>query len=241
MFHCLDARSGAQMWAQQVSTGKNNQVNSTAAIYNDMVVVASNHAQVVAYDTATGRRVWMQSTDGPCTTELLVQAGKIWAATAASIYSLDAPTGEILFHKSWPHMAVHTFTQAPESTFVVIHAAWEGRDQPARPAPTDRRVMLAFDGTTERFRVEAAEFLVGMRFDNVSGLIYESRFDGIGIIDPSTGQRLHNIHSDTEVIGYGLVHSHAGRIYAMDMRRSMYCLRCPTSERRPDHAENKKT
>jgi outer membrane protein assembly factor BamB len=107
VFRCLDARSGDQMWAETVSSGKNNQVNSTAVIYDDLVVVGSNDTLVAAYDTATGHGVWKQSTDGPCIAEILAQDGKIFATTTKSIYALDASTGEIVFRKRWQGMDVH--------------------------------------------------------------------------------------------------------------------------------------
>ncbi|PYP97107.1 MAG: hypothetical protein DMD38_05370 [Gemmatimonadetes bacterium] len=228
VFHCLDARSGAQIWAQQVSTGKNNQVNSTAAIYSDLVVVSSNDAVVAAYDTQTGRGVWRQSTDGPCITELLMQDGKIFVATAASIYTLDGSTGETLFKKNWQNLDVHSFTRCPASLVVVLKGA--GTRQPSSHGSSGPPQLIALSGTTEIFRVAAAEFIVGIRFDNDSGLIFESRLDGIGIVDPSTGQRLHNIYSENEVVGFGLVDVDDGRIYAMDMDRNMYCLRSPTNQ-----------
>ena len=230
VFHCLDARSGAQIWAQQVSTGKNNQVNSTAAISSDLVVVGSNDAVVAAYDIQTGRGAWMQSTDGPCITELLVQEEKIFAATAASIYVLDGSTGETHLKRNWQNMDVHSFTRCPASIVAVLKPTGARTSQPSSHSSSGPPQIIAFSGSTEMFRVDAAEFIVGIRFDDDSGLIFESRLDGIGIIDPSTGHRLHNIYSQNDVVGYGLVDVDGGRIYAMDMDRNMYCLRCPTNQ-----------
>ena len=36
-----------------------------------------------------------------------------------------------------------------------------------------------------------------LRFDDATGMVYEPRHDGIGIIDPATGQRIHHITSES--------------------------------------------
>src|SRR5205814_2087660 len=127
------------------------------------------------------------------------------------------------------NMVVHSFTRCPACIVVVLKPAAVDVSQPGSQGSRDPPQLIALSGTSELFRVAAAEFVVGIRCDGDSGLIYESRLDGIGIIDPSTGQRLHNIYSENEVAGYGLVDVHAGRIYAMDMESNLYCLRCPAN------------
>ena len=92
--------------------------------------------------------------------------------------------------------------------------------------------MVAFNGTSELFQVAAAEFVVGIRFDERSGLLYESRLDGLGIIDPATGDRLHNIYSEVDMFNCGLADIHDGRIYAMDTEGAIYCLRSPAAPAR---------
>jgi hypothetical protein len=49
-------------------------------------------------------------------------------------------------------------------------------------------------------------------------------------VDPSSGQRLHNIYSEDEPLGYGLVDIEGAHIYALDMGKSVYCLRHPQSQ-----------
>ena len=229
MFHCLDARSGERMWAHKVSTGRNNQVNSTAAIHDEMAVIGCNDALVAAYDVLTGVVVWKQSIDGPCTTEILTHAGKVFAATRGSVYTLDAATGEILFRKRWQHMEVRSMTMCGDAVVAVLRPEATGSSRVWNRAHTEPLQMVAFSGDSELFHEETAEFIVGIRFDGDSGLIYESRLDGLGIVDPSTGERLHNIHSEVEPVGYGLVDVDAGGIYAMD-GSSVYRLRRPLNE-----------
>ena len=221
MFHCLDALTGEPRWAHQVSTGKNNQVNATAAIHDDIVAIGSNEALVVAHDVLTGQERWRQSIDGPCSTELGSHDGEVFARTTGSIYAFDASAGALRFKKSWPQMDVHAWTRCRDSQLAVVKPAGRSGDQPPQ--------LIAFNGDADRFQIATAEFIVGIRFHPPSDLVYESRLDGLGIVDPSTGRRLHDVHSDDEMFGVGLVDIEAGRIYAMSMDGWIYCLRSPVA------------
>jgi len=220
MFHCLDAPSGKPLWNQQLSTRENNQVNSTAAIHGESVVIGCNAALIAAYDIPTGRLIWQQSIDGPCTSEVLAQGGTVFATTRSSIYGLDGATGEIVFHKNWPSLGVRAVALCRDSLVTVL--------APETPGSGGEQ-MMAFRGSSELFQVAAAEFVVGIRFHEDSGLLYESRIDGLGLVDPSTGRRLHNIYSEDDLVNFGLVDLEDGRIYAMDMEGAIYCLRSPAA------------
>ena len=224
MFHCLDAASGRLLWANKLSTERNNQVNATAAIQAEIVVVACNAGVIAAYDISTGHMVWQQSIDGPCITEILAQGGEVFAPTPNSIYALDAATGQIAFRKHWPSFDVGAVTLCRESVVSVL------LDRTRRDAERPRAELTAFQGTSDLFHVPAAEFVVGIRFHQDSGLIFESRLDGLGIVDPATGRRLHNIYRDDDLFGCGLVDVHEDRIYAMDMGGAIYALRSPMAD-----------
>jgi len=221
MFHCLDAASGRLLWAKKVSTERNNQVNATAAIHDDIAVIGCNAGLIAAYDIPTGRELWQQSIDGPCVDEILAQRGQVFATTADSIYALDAATGDIAFRKQWPSLQVRAVTLCRDSIVSVL------RDRTRRDAETLRGALVAFNGTKDLFHVPAAEFVVAIRFHEGSGLIFETRLDGLGIVDPATGGRLHNIHRDDDLFSCGLVDVDADRIYAMDMEGTIYALRSP--------------
>jgi len=90
--------------------------------------------------------------------------------------------------------------------------------------------MTAFEGSSELFQVKGAEFVVGIRFHEKSGLLYESRIGGLGIVDPSTGRRLHNIYRDDDLFNCGLVDIEGDRLYALDMDGAIYCLRSPAAQ-----------
>src|SRR5205809_6863658 len=81
--------------------------------------------------------------------------------------------------------------------------------------PADLPKMVAFKGGLQLFEVEAAEFVVGIRFHQDSGLLYESRIGGLGIIDPATGRRLHNLYTDDSLSNCGLVDLDDGQIHSM--------------------------
>ena len=217
------------MWAHQISAGRNNQVNSTAAIHDDIVVIGCNDALVAAYDALTGGAVWKQSIDGPCTTEILASDGKVFATTMGSVYALDTVTGAILFRKRWQHMEVHSVTLCRDAVVAVLKPAATGSNQVGNQAHGDPPQMIAFRGDSEVFHVATAEFNVGIRCDGDSGLIYESRLDSLGIIDPSTGRRLHNIYPDAGLFSCGLIDVDADGMYALD-DTSIYRLRRPLNE-----------
>ena len=231
MFHCLDASSGKPVWSQKLSARDNNQVNTTAAIHDEVVVMGCNAGVVVAYQIATGRVVWEQSIDGPCTSEILARGGKVFVTTWHSIYGLDASTGKIDFHKNWPSLNIRAVALCGDSLIIVLNPVMGVTRRKRNDPPADLPKMVGFRGESQLFEVEAAEFVVGIRFHGDSGLLYESRIDGLGIIDPATGRRLHNIYTDDTLLNCGLVDIDDGRIYAMvsDMEGAIYCLRSPAA------------
>lgn len=232
MFHCLDAPSGKPLWSQKLSPRENNQANATAAIHDEVVVMGCNAGVIVAYDIATGRMVWDQSIDGPCISEVLSQGDTVFATTSNSIYGLDAATGEIDFHKNWPSLDVRAVALCDDALIAVLHPGMGVTRRKRNDPPADLPKMVAFKGGLQLFEVEAAEFVVGIRFHQDSGLLYESRIGGLGIIDPATGRRLHNIYTDDSLFNCGLVDIDDGQIYAMvsDMEGAIYCLRSPVAQ-----------
>jgi outer membrane protein assembly factor BamB len=221
MFHCLDAPSGKLLWSQKLSTRENNQVNATAAIHDEVVVMGCNAAVIVAYDFGTGQVMWQQSIDGPCISEILAHGDSVFATTGSSIYGLEATTGEIVFHKNWPSLNVRAVALCRGLLVTVL----------APPVPASGgEQMTAFEGSSELFQVKGAEFVVGIRFHEKSGLLYESRIGGLGIVDPSTGRRLHNIYRDDDLFNCGLVDIEGDRLYALDMDGAIYCLRSPAAQ-----------
>jgi len=234
MFHCLDALSGKPLWSQKVSTRDNNQVNATAAIHDETVVMGCNAGVIVAYDIGTGRVIWQQSIDEPCSSEILAQGGKVLATTSNSIYGLDAPTGEIVFQKNWPSLRVRTVALCGDSLIAVLNPETPVTGRKRNDTLAELPKMVAIKGAAQLFEVQAAEFVVGIRFHEASGLLYESRIDGLGIVDPATGRRLHNIYSEDGLFNCGLVDTDDGRIYAMgsDMEGAIYCLRSPAAQAR---------
>ncbi len=231
MFHCLDASSGKPLWSRKLSPRDNNQVNATAAIRDEIVVTGCNAAVIVAYDIATGGMVWEQSIDGPCISEVLSQGDTVFATTSNSIYGLDASTGKIDFHKHWPSLNIRALALCGDSLIAALNPVMGMTRRKRNDPPADLPRMVAFRGESQLFDIEAAEFVVGIRFHEDSGLLYESRIGGLGIIDPATGRRLHNIYTDDSLFNCGLVDIDDGQIYAMgsDLEGAIYCLRSPVA------------
>ena len=231
MFHCLDASSGKPVWSQKLSARDNNQVNTTAAILDEVVVMGCNAGVIVACQIATGRVVWEQSIDGPCTSEILARGDNVFVTTWHSIYGLDASTGKIDFHKNWPSLNIRAVALYGDSLIAVLNPEMGVTRRKRNDPPADLPKMVAFRGESQLFEVEAAEFVVGIRFHEDSGLLYESRIDGLGILDPSTGRRWHNIYSADHLLMCGLVDVADGRIYALagESEGAIYCLRSPAA------------
>jgi outer membrane protein assembly factor BamB len=78
--HCLDSNTGELIWSKRTNSDENDDVNSTPAVANGLVVAPTNAKVVVAYEAVTGKDAWEKKVDGP---RLLVRSsiGGLWLSS----------------------------------------------------------------------------------------------------------------------------------------------------------------
>ena len=74
--------------------------------------------------------------------------------------------------------------------------------------------LRGFSGADALYSHEYVGPTAMLRFDAATGMVYESRLDGIGIIDPVTGRRIHHITSESG-FSPALPDVDGGTIYAL--------------------------
>jgi PQQ-like domain len=90
--HCLEAASGKQVWCA-LTNEDNHDCNATPIVAEGRVITATNASSVLAYEPLSGREIWRQKLDGPCSGPLLQSSNQIAAATHTLSF-LDPLTGQ---------------------------------------------------------------------------------------------------------------------------------------------------
>jgi outer membrane protein assembly factor BamB len=224
--HCLDARSGKPVWWKQTSRSGNPDVNTTALVHKHSVIVASNAGLAVAYEAASGRQLWRTRLDGPCGWELCIFEKKVVVTTRRSIYLLDPENGEVVQRSNWRRSVIKAFAATKGSLIAIkeTESSWlsantDDVNDTASIAGV-RRGNLVFERPTSKYAW-------GLRWDKKTGLLYESRIDGFGILSASTGERIHDIRTNKSVLEPGLVDVQDNIIYLLSTDGSLYALNHP--------------
>lgn len=192
VLHCLSTKTGDLLWWAQTSEDENGQVNATAIVVDDLVITATNAALAIAYEVDSGREVWRRTLDSGSIFQIQRLLDNIVVQTWNSIYLLDPGTGEIGHQWSWPGRQVQWITVAQDGLLAITNKD-PGKDR-SLPAFQEARLLgLGEDGI--RFEHEYSASMGMLRYEPTTKLVYEPRFDGLGIIDPNTGRRLHHISS----------------------------------------------
>ncbi|MEE9128946.1 MAG: PQQ-binding-like beta-propeller repeat protein [Phycisphaerales bacterium] len=191
VLHCLSTKTGDLLWWAQTSEAENRDVNATAIVVDDLVITATNAALAIAYEVDSGREVWRRTLDSGSMWQIQRLRDNIVVQTWNSIYLLDPGTGEIGHQWSWPGRQVQWITVAQDGLLAITYKD-SGKDC-AFAFQEQRLLGLGEDGI--RFEHEYSALMVMLRYEPTTKLVYESRFDGLGIIDPNTGRRLHHISS----------------------------------------------
>jgi hypothetical protein len=157
-----------------------------------------------------------------------------------SVYLLDAKDGRILERWHWRGRRIRHLVAARDCMLVVTQRAHS--DMSTKPQdvllasqahePDRHLIGLSSDG--ELVRHPAPRSLIGLRWSVETGLAYESRLDGIGILDPRTGERLHSIVApwDRYSAHCGQVDVRDGRIYLLGAHGELFALRHPEPAKR---------
>ena len=112
-----------------------------------------------------------------------------------SIYLLDPQTGEIAHRWTWDDRRIQCVTVVGEDRLLAITTQGLGPDKsPGYSGEAELRGLMV-DGSVV-FESEYDGPIAALRFDPATELVFEARIDGLGIIDPRTGKRLHHIASN---------------------------------------------
>jgi outer membrane protein assembly factor BamB len=235
-FWCLDVATGKPIWSHQPSPEPTGPITTTAVLHRGLVIMATSDAFAVAYEVKTGKEAWRQRLDGPAGGDLFVHRGQLALRTFWSVYLLDPGSGSIVERWHWRGRYTRHLIGSRDTLLVVTQRAYG--NMTALPAAVLRSgvghdsdptlIGLSREGG-EQFRRPCARELVGLRWSPETGLVYESRSDGLGIVDPRSGELLHDIVSRTNhgAAHCGLVDVQDGTIYLLGLRGVVRALRHP--------------
>jgi outer membrane protein assembly factor BamB len=92
--------SGETIWRRRTNRARNNDVNSTPVIADDLVIVSTNAKTAIAYYALSGKMAWSQKLDSPSVFGPVAHHDSV-LAVADSLYVLNPRTGKILRRFSW--------------------------------------------------------------------------------------------------------------------------------------------
>ena len=220
---CLDAATGVIRWSAMPDLIEKLGVTGSALVHTNLAVVPTITGFAVAYDLPTGQERWRTALDGPCSDELMWFQGSVLLQTHGSVYLLDPSDGRVVLRWNAGGPDVRECLPAGD---VVLASTWE----PQGGASLDARgELIALSGGTVAYRRPAARWPTGLRYSAETRLVYEARQDGLGIIDPRTGDRLWDLQA-----GEGPLDRWCGTpdvrdrvIYALTADGRLYALRHP--------------
>jgi hypothetical protein len=226
--HGLDAATGQPLWRVRTSRAAKDDVNSTPVVHGGVVAVGTNARLALGYETASGRPVWRRRLDGPCTRSVPAggEAALLW--TQGSAYVLRITDGALLGRWSRRNHQVTHACGAGELTLLVTARLWG----PNR-LPWPVSVLRAYRGAQEVYaRPYPRWACVSLRYEPATGLVYEATSWGLGILDPTRGERLARLtdFGGTDPLGHCRVHlpSYAqGRLYVLSGGGRVVALRHP--------------
>jgi hypothetical protein len=240
-FWCLDAASGQTLWLTGPSAEEAPSIKATALVQGRAVTIADAAGTAFSYEARTGREIWHQKLDGPASGELFRFKGHVAIRTFWSVYLLDARDGHVVERWHWRGRRIRHLAGARDCMLVVTQRAY--CDMATKPqdvlfASQDRepdRLLIGLSADGELFRQPAPLSLTGLRWSAETGLAYESRLDGLGILDPRTGDRLHSLVApwDRHSAHCGQVEVRDGLIYLLGAHGELFALRHPEPLRPP--------
>jgi len=234
-FWCLDAASGDVLWVHE-SSPDTGTINCTPMVIHSLAVFATTDCFAVACDVRNGREVWRERLDGPVSGELLRFKGGIAVRTFWSAYVLDPRDGQVAHRFHWRGRYLRHLIAARDTLMVTTQRAQGTMSMEpysvlgAAPAGEPSRLMIGLNGDGEVFRQPCPARLLALRWSPETGLIYESRGDGLGILDPRTGERMHDLVAPGSIwdsVYCGPVDVHERIIYMLDVRGNLRALEHP--------------
>lgn len=186
LLHGLDAETGQTLWRVQTSRAANNDVNSTPVVHGGVVAVGTNARLALGYEAASGRPVWRRRLDGACTRSVAAGLDSALLWTQASAYLLRIPDGALLGRWGRRNHRVTHACRAGERTLLVTTRLW-GPNRLSWPVS----VLRAYSGEQEVYARPYPRWAsTSLRYEPAIGLVYEATSQGLGILDPTRGERL---------------------------------------------------
>lgn len=218
--YALDASSGRPLWRLLTSRARNNDVNGLPLLDGDRLVLATNAGRAFSIDPATGSIVWTHRIGQPSIREIAVSPNGYLVATSNYLSWLEPRTGKLLERRTFPRRR-DLRTCCSRGRHVVLSLS-------------DRNTLSEIVGLRDNklLFTRRAEWLANLRW-LPSGLLVETRFEGIGVLNPRTGDRLHDIHFDEDC--QAAQPDEVGRrLYLLTARGVVLALRWPpTAHGRP--------
>jgi outer membrane protein assembly factor BamB len=204
----------------------NSDVNATALIHKHSVFVSNNAGVAVAYEATTGRQLWRTRLDGPCGWELCIFETKVVVTTRRSIYLLDPENGQVVERWNWRQRVIKAFAAARGALIAITETEASWRSVTTHKVNEAASIEGVRPGKVV-FERPTSKYAWGLRWDNKTGLLYESRIDGFGILSASTGTRINDITRKGGELEPGLADVQDNVIYLLSMEGSLYALRHP--------------
>jgi hypothetical protein len=184
-FHCLDAETGESIWQIHTSRARNNDVNSDPVVVGRAVVVTTNSALALGYDTATGRELWRHRLDGPCTSCRPGTGRTALMWTWRSAYLFSVRDGRLLQRWAFRTRDIRHACFAGGRVFLVTN-----RHHGPQREPWPVSELRAFRGGAEiNCQTYPRHAGAALRYEPSTVRVYEATSHGLGILNPVTGAR----------------------------------------------------
>jgi len=189
---CLDAMNGNRLWSYRTKRSEDGRIHGRGCLSGNLIVFGTNAKQAYALDTDSGQREWSKHLDGWTTGKFVTGAALLTSSEEA--VGLDPQTGEEVFR--WPWLAMEPGYNVTASSKLIFTQLRRHELTPF-PSPEVKNmkyqeswtVALEPDGA-ESWRIGLPAYSgVQLRWDKATGYLYESTYQGLGIVDVDLGVR----------------------------------------------------
>ena len=227
---CFDVKDGSVLWAARPSRSRRNRVNTAPAVWRDLVISSTVDGLLFALNRETGSLIWKRQLAYGISTELQQFGHHVVVRSNQTIYVIDPATGDVVHRWTSPGKEVAGIVTAGDRIIAWITPRVRMRDAPPgykHPKKPDE--LLAFRPQEVLWRRPQSPAAYLSRWDKDTGLLYENTFDGIGILDPVTGERLHLLTSGfpSELSEYAIPSVTEHYLYLLEMKGSLLCVSHP--------------
>ena len=212
LVHALETSTGRPIWT--VDAGRGAQVNATPATDGRLLFFATNGAEAVALEAKDGSTRWRISLDGACIWSPVVVGRDVLVRTERTILRIHRADGSVR-HVWKPGDRIRAAIAVGDRVLAVV-----GDDE-----STLRLLVLRHGETLHDHPYPELGGPETLRFVPLTGLVYDCRIGGLGILEPRTGERLFEFTGLDEPVAH--VDAHKSSIFALDNRGVVRALRHP--------------